>query len=150
MTRSFAITTILPVDSETVWNRALTMEGVNAELWPWIRMTHPAGMDSLASPDIELGKPLFRSGLLLLGFLPVEYDDITLAELGPGNRFLERSPMLTMKTWQHERTVEEVEGGCRVTDRLTFESRIPGATPLAAFLVLAVFRHRHRRLKGLY
>ena len=67
---------------------------------------------------MELG----RSWILLGGLLPVDYDDLKLAELEPGRRFLERSRTLTFSVWQHERIVEpEGEGRCRVTDRLGFE-----------------------------
>jgi ligand-binding SRPBCC domain-containing protein len=96
--------------------------------------------------------PLGRSWLLLGRLLPVDYDDLRLAELEPGRRFLERSRTLSFAVWQHERTVEpEGEGSCRVTDRLGFELRrgvawIPGAGSLAAAIVGFLFRHRHRRL----
>ena len=69
--------------------------------------------------------------------LPVDYDDLCLAELEPGRRFLERSRTLTFAVWQHERVIEpEGEGACRVTDRLGFELKrgvawIPGAARLA-------------------
>ena len=35
----------------------------------------------------------------LLRVLPVEYDDLTIAELEPGRRFLERSTMMTLRRW---------------------------------------------------
>ena len=90
--------------------------------------------------------------MLLLGLLPVDYDDLCLAELEPGRRFLERSTMLSMSLWQHERIVEaESDASARVVDRLRFELRrvpaaIPGSARLAAWLVARVFAHRHRRL----
>ena len=96
--------------------------------------------------------PLGRSWILLGGLLPVDYDDLCLAELEPGRRFLERSSTLAFRVWQHERVVEpEGAGSCRVTDALGFELRaaiawIPGAERLAAAIVGALFRHRHRRL----
>ena len=62
--------------------------------------------------------------------------------------------MLSMRLWQHERTVEP-EGShvARVTDRLDFELRrlpasIPGSERLAVVVVARVFAHRHRRLDG--
>jgi ligand-binding SRPBCC domain-containing protein len=73
-----------------------------------------------------------------------DYDDLTIVELEPGRRFLERSPMLSMRLWQHERIVEPDGDGCTVTDRLTFEPRVP--VP-AAPLIQVLFRHRHRRLR---
>jgi len=46
-------------------------------------------------------------------------------------------------------------GSCRVTDTLHFRLRadlaaVPGAAALAAGIVAAPFRHRHRRLAKLY
>jgi ligand-binding SRPBCC domain-containing protein len=79
-------------------------------------------------------------------------DDLFLAELEPGRRFLERSRTLTFAVWQHERVVEpEGDGACRVTDRLGFELKrgvawIPGMARLATAVVRFLFGHRHRRL----
>jgi hypothetical protein len=36
----------------------------------------------------------------------VDRSDLTFLELEPGRRFLEQSPMLSMKLWRHERIVE--------------------------------------------
>ena len=96
--------------------------------------------------------PLGRSWILLAGVLPVDYDDLCLAELEPGRRFLERSSTLSFSLWQHERVVEpESEATCRVTDLLGFELQrgvawIPGSARVAAAIVGLIFRHRHRRL----
>lgn len=77
----------------------------------------PAGLAGKTVDDVEAGVPLGRSRILLFGLLPVDYDDLCLAELEPGRRFLERSRTLSFSVWQHERTVEPVdEGSCRVTD----------------------------------
>ena len=72
------------------------------------------------SPSAE---PLGRSWVLALRVLPVDYDDLCLVELEPGQRFLERSSMLSMSMWQHERTVTPAPEGCEVTDRLAFQLR---------------------------
>jgi hypothetical protein len=101
--------------------------------------------------DVPLGEPLGRSWILLFGLLPVDYDDLTLAERGPGLRFLERSALLSMRRWQHEREVKPTSEGCEITDKLTFELRgplaiLPGSGRLAPAIVGWLFRHRHRRL----
>ena len=33
--------------------------------------------------------------------MPIDYDDLTFIELEPVRRFLERSPMLSQREWQH-------------------------------------------------
>lgn len=135
-----------------VWARAITPEGINHELGPWLRMTMPPGLRGATIDDVRIGEPLGRSWLLLGRVLPVDYDDLCLAELEPGRRFLERSSMLSMRLWQHERIVEPAaEDACTVTDRLSFQLRrplawIPGADRIAAALVRRIFAHRHRRL----
>jgi hypothetical protein len=145
-------TSVVAGDAERIWARATSAEGINHELRPILRMTMPAALRGKTIADVQVGVPLGRSWILLFGLIPVDYDDLQLAEVGPGNRFLERSSMLSMRVWQHERSVEQLAGAnCRVTDRLSFELRrpmawIPGSASLARAVVAALFRHRHRRL----
>ena len=142
----------LPAPAPAVWERAITEEGINDELRPWLRMTMPAALRGKTIDDVEVGEPLGRSWILLGGVLPVDYDDLCLVELEPGRRFRERSTMLSMRVWQHERVVEPLDdGGCEITDRLAFELRrparwAPGSHRLARAIVGSLFRHRHRRL----
>ena len=144
----FEVSSLVPAPPEQVWERIITPAGINHELRPWMRMTRPRGFERLDPESVELGKPIGRSWVLLLGLLPFEYDDVTLVELEPGRRFLERSPMLSQRSWQHERIVEPAEGGSRVTDRIRMEPRLGlPATPLRP-VFRAVFRHRHRRLRA--
>ena len=133
---------------EAVWDRVTTPEGINDEMRPWMRMTLPRGIERLDPAEIELGKPIGRSWILLFGFLPIDYDDITLVRLDVGRGFLERSRMLSQRSWEHERTLEPAgERGCLVTDRVRWEPRLglPGR-PLRP-LFRWFFRHRHRRLR---
>jgi ligand-binding SRPBCC domain-containing protein len=143
---------VLQRPAAEVWERAVSEEGINDELAPILRMTTPAGLRGKTVDTVEVGVPLGRSWILLGRVLPVDYDDLFLAELEPGRRFLERSRTLSFSVWQHERIVEPLdERSCRVTDRLGFELKrgiawIPGAARLAAAIVGFLFRHRHRRL----
>jgi hypothetical protein len=133
---------------DRVWDRVITPAGINDEMRPWLRMTTPRGLDRLDPGSIELGKPIGRSWILLFGLLPFDYDEITLVRLEEGRGFLERSSMLSQRTWEHERTLEPVgEGGCLITDRVRWRPRLglPGA-PLRP-LFRWFFRHRHRRLR---
>lgn len=138
--------------ARNVWARAITPEGINHELAPWLRMTVPRGLRGATIDDVLVGEPLGRSWLLLAGVLPVDWDDLRLAELEPGRRFLERSSMLSMRAWEHERVVEPAgEAAATVTDRLRFELRrplawLPGSHRIAAAIIRRLFAHRHRRL----
>jgi ligand-binding SRPBCC domain-containing protein len=144
----FEVSSLVAAPPEKVWERVITPQGINYELRPWMRMTRPRGFTRLDPESVELGVPIGRSWVLLFGVLPFEYDDVTLIELEPGRRFLERSPMLSQRSWQHERIVEPAEGGSRVTDRIRMEPKLGLlATPMRP-VFRAVFRHRHRRLRA--
>src|SRR5262249_22412760 len=110
--------------------------------------TAPPGLTSLEDADVVPGQPIGRSRLLLFGVLPIDRMDITVIELEPGRRFLERSPVRSQRLWQHERTVEPTGEGCLLTDRPTFEPRAGG--PVMAAFLRAVFRNRHRVLRRLF
>ena len=134
---------------ESVWQRVVSPEGINHELRPWMTMSMPAGAKDLSIDTIEVGKPIGRSWIRLLGVLPVDYDDLTVAELVPGRSFREESTMLSARTWRHERTLTPAaHGGTYVHDRLTFAPRVPGraSAALHARVIETLFRHRHRRL----
>lgn len=147
---TFEISTTLHAPAPEVWAHCSSMEGVSFELWPLLRMTYPKTRNSLVSGPVEPGKRLFRSWLLLFGWLPVDWSDLTLVEIEPGRRFLERSPMATQRLWIHERALEPVEEGTRVVDRLQWEGRLPGAGAVFGVAVPLLFRWRHRRLKQLF
>lgn len=146
----FAFETSLAAPASRVWDHAASMQGVNRELWPLARMTFPPSSARLDTQGTPTGRRLFRSWILALGFLPVEFDDLVLVELVPGRRFLERSSMLTQRTWQHERRVEPRGDGCVVTDVVEFEPRWQWAGRLQLPLFRLVFAHRHRRLVRLF
>jgi hypothetical protein len=137
----------LAADADAVWARAIDPAGINYELRPLLRMTIPAGAADFGLDDPEPGH-IGRSWLLLFGFLPFDYDDITVVRVEPGRGFLERSSMLSQRLWEHERTLEPLgEDRCRVTDHLAWEPRLPLPGAWLRPLIGFVFRHRHRRLQ---
>lgn len=129
-----------------VWDHAVSIRGVNRELFPLARMTHPSGLDRLDPARVVPGERLFRSWILALGFLPVDYDDLTLVEIEPGRRFLERSVLLSQREWVHERVIEADGSGSVVTDRVRFVPRIGWLAPLHRVVFGLAFRLRHRNL----
>jgi ligand-binding SRPBCC domain-containing protein len=139
----------LAAPPDAVWERVSTFEGVNHELWPLMRMTAPARVRSLDPSQVVLGERIFRSWILLFGVIPIDYDDLTLVALEPGRGFHERSRMLSMPVWEHERWLSpDGASGCLLADRLSFEARLPGFGPVLERFIRATFRHRHRRLRG--
>jgi ligand-binding SRPBCC domain-containing protein len=150
---SFEITTRVAAPADQVWAAALSEEGINYELGPWLRMTMPSSIEpGMTIDDAPIGEKLGRSWILLARFLPVDYDDLCLAERGPGMRFLERSRLGSARHWQHEREVVATgDGACAITDRLELELRAPlraiGGTRIAERIVRLIFTHRHKRLR---
>ena len=150
MRSSFSISSILPADVDSVWAHCSSMKGVSRELWPLIRMTYPEHAESLIPEVLVPGRPLFRSTLLLAGLVPIDWSDLTLVELDPGRRFLERSTMATQRIWEHERLLEPMTQGTRITDRLRWQGRFPAATGMFGLAVPILFRWRHRRLRQIF
>ena len=140
----------LDAPAAAVWERIITPEGINHELMPLMRMTVPRGVDALDPTSVPVGERLFRSWVLLFGFIPFDYDDIGLVRFEPGHGFHERSTMLSQRRWEHERTLEPDGDGCLVTDRLRFEPRAAVPVAVVRRLVAATFAHRHRRLRGYF
>jgi ligand-binding SRPBCC domain-containing protein len=148
---AFESTTEIPATCDAVWQRVTTPEGINYELWPVMRMTVPKALRGVTLHDIELRTRIGRSWFLLFGFLPFDFDDIVIAELGPGYRFRETSTMLSIARWEHERVLNPRNDHCDLTDRVKFEMRrpmrfIPGMERAIAEGLKALFDHRHRRL----
>lgn len=145
MSATVTVTTRLRATPQQVWRHARTMAGVNEELWPLLRMTVPAHARGATLEDVELGRPAFTSTLLAFGLVPFDRHRLTLVRADRDRGFLERSASLLQRSWEHERTLA-ADG--TVTDRVTFDTRLPGADRLARPVVAALFRHRHRRLSA--
>lgn len=145
------IATPLAAPAARVWAEAVSERGINHELAPWLRMTMPRGLPAGATiEDAPVGEPLGRSWILLRGLVPVEWDELQLAERGPGMRFVERSRLATARSWCHEREVIATgPGTCEIADRVALELRAPlrPVRAVAARIVRALFEHRHRRLR---
>ena len=146
----FQFTTRLAAPAAEVWAHATSMRGVNRELFPLARMTHPRELSVLEPGLVPLGRRAFRSWIFAFGLVPIDYDDLTFVELEWGRRFLERSPMLTQREWQHERVVEPVSGGSAITDRISFAPRVPWLGPLLHPVYWLTFALRHRNLRRIF
>jgi ligand-binding SRPBCC domain-containing protein len=147
VTRAVHVTSTLAAPREAVWARVSTMAGVNAELMPLVRMSYPPQAAVLDAAAVPLGRTAFRSVLLLFGVLPIDRHDLCLLRVDPPAGFHESSTSLLQRRWVHVRTLEAVPGGCRLTDEVDFEPRLPAIAALLRPLVRAIFAHRHRRLR---
>ena len=152
MSRAYQIefSSRLAAPAAEVWAHASSMRGVNRELFPLARMTHPRELSAIEPGLVTLGQRAFRSWIFAFGLVPIDYDDLTLIELEPGRRFLERSPMLTQREWQHERVVEPAAGGSVLTDRVRFVPRAAVLGPLFLPVFRLAFRLRHWNLRRIF
>ena len=142
--RSFRVSCTLRASPAEVWARVATIEGVNAELAPFARMTSPG------EGEIREGA-LGRSWILLGGVLPVDFDDLVLESVEPGRGFRERSRLGSCSAWHHDRTLQPLPGGgTRIVDEVAFAPRLRAAGGLQALVFEAVFRWRHRRLRSIW
>lgn len=142
----------LSAPAEHVWEWITSVKGISAEMWPYFRMTIPRHIQSLTDIQIKLNVPMFRSYVLLFGFLPIDYSDMTLLELDEKRGFIEQSPMGSMKLWRHERRIVPCPsepgsepGSVILLDQLTFSPRF--AKGLTAWFIHRVFTHRHKVLR---
>jgi hypothetical protein len=143
----------LHASQDAVWAGASSARGINDEFWPLLRMTASRSLRENGLAQVELGKRICRSWVLLLGVVPVDYDDITLVRLDPPRGFLERSTMLSQRAWEHERSIEPAPDGadgCIVTDTIRYEPRLPVPDLILRRLYAAIFRYRHHRLRKRY
>ena len=143
---TFEVTSVVPASADEVWARVTTFEGVNDELMPIVGMTCPPELRRIDPETVPIGRPWFRSWILLFGVLPFDWDHLRLVSVEPGRGFHEDSTMLSQRRWVHERRLDPVPGGCRVTDRISFEPRLGFLGALLRPVFEAIFRHRHRRL----
>jgi len=147
--RSLTFTSELDAPADRVWESVGTMEGVNHELAPWLRMTSPPEASGLRIEDAPLGRPLFSSWVLLAGVLPIDRHHFKMAEIERGRGFVEDSVSWSQRRWEHRRHVEtRGDAACLLTDRLIFTPRVGAAGPMLEYVIGAIFRHRHRRLRA--
>ena len=70
------VTSRLEARPDRVWDRIITPAGINDELRPLMRMTVPRGFERLDPEEVELGRPLGRSWVLLFGLILFEDRDL--------------------------------------------------------------------------
>ncbi|MFZ4434659.1 MAG: hypothetical protein ACOYOQ_15815 [Microthrixaceae bacterium] len=138
----------LAASADVVWGAASSMEGVNREVLPLVRMTYPADRANFSAESVAPGRVVFHSWLLVGGVIPVDRHALSFESFDAAGRFVEESTSWLQRRWRHERIVAEPSPErCTVTDRLLIEPRLTPASPLVKWAVTRVFRHRHRRLQ---
>ena len=145
MVTTLSFESTLAASPEKVWAWITSFDGISKEMAPILQMSTPKGMRNIASIPFEPGVPMFRSWIRLGGILPIDFSDLTLLSLTPGEAFVEQSRMGSMRLWRHERCISLHGSGCRITDTLTIEPRFGGR--LAVGFAKKLFSHRHNMLK---
>ncbi|SCK21383.1 hypothetical protein [Vogesella sp. LIG4] len=142
----FTLRLRLKAPAHEVWQRAISVSGIRDEMFPWLRMSLPAGVLPAEADNLQLG----RCWLWLFGCLPVECDRLGLQRLRMLS-FDERSSMLSQRRWWHRRRVVPLDASsCELVDRVAFVPRWRGLLPLSRRLVYLIFVWRHRRLARRY
>ena len=131
----------VPRSPAELWDWSTSVEGVVTEMGPVLKLDFPEGMTHIPRDGSTLGRPLF-------GVVPVDLSRLTFTEMEPGRRFVEQSPLLSMKSWRHERIITPSPDGSKVVDRLEFTPRFAG--PIVGWIIERFFRHRHAVLKKHY
>lgn len=148
-TWTFQQHSVIVAPASAVWRWVVTPRGINDEMAPWLTMSIPRGAEGITIDNLEIGRPIGRAWLRLFGLIPCEYDNLSIVYVEQGRRFREHSTMATMSQWIHDRTVEPGPGqSTRVTDVITFSPRrgLRLTGPVLRHVLIAFFRHRHRRL----
>ena len=135
----------VPRTARELWDWSTSVRGVDAEMGPVLKLDFPKGMTHIPRDGSGLGKPLGNCKFLLFGILPVDLSRLTFVEVEPGRRFVEQSPLLSMKSWRHERVIAPAPGGTRVVDTLEFTPRF--ATGIVKWFISKFFQHRHAVLQ---
>lgn len=146
---SMKFSTLVHCARPAVWQSISSFRGVNNEFFPLLRMTCP-NEDIHITKDLVTDNVLFCSWLLLFGCIPIECDFVRLASCIEGESFQERSSMLLMKSWNHDRFLYVKDGGTEIIDEVYFVPRIWGTKWILNVLVYSLFSYRHWRLRTLF
>jgi ligand-binding SRPBCC domain-containing protein len=145
----FKISSPIPRNKEFMWRHMINMDMVNYELWPLIKMTYPKEVSTLQT--VETGKTIFTSVLLLFGFIPFDLHWLALESYTINCELQEDSESLLQRFWRHRRVLYE-NGNDEVVieDQIHFLPRLPFVGCILIYIVEAIFKHRHQRLRQLY
>ncbi|MES2104918.1 MAG: hypothetical protein V4634_12940 [Pseudomonadota bacterium] len=129
---------------------ATSMQSVNWELSPIVRMTAPDEWKNCAIGQWETGRLLFKSWILLFGLIPVDLHAFRLQEIYAGAGFQECSSSTVNKEWRHRRMLAAHGSGCSVIDHVVVVGRLPLLSAMLMPVYKCVFRYRHARLRKRY
>lgn len=134
----------LGAEPRVIWDEIASLDGVNREMAPWLRMIPPPGTDLADAASGEV----FRLRLRGPGGLPLGGYPLQLRSYAEGAGFLEQTRIARLVLWQHQRTISaDGDGGTLITDALGWVWRAALLDPVLAAAVRRFFGHRHRVLR---
>lgn len=145
---SFTIQSTVAADKATVWQYITQMQNVNAELMPYVYMTYPKDRAAFGGEAIPLNEVLFKSTLLLFGFIPIDIHSLRFANIDYGTAFYEDSYTLQHRYWKHTRSLHATGHATIVTDELHFLPRLPLMGYMLLPFIKTIFTNRHKKLRA--
>lgn len=144
---TFTIQSEVNATKKILWPHITQMQNVNAELMPFAKMTYPAAMSEIGGREVPMGIVLFKSVILLFGFIPVDLHYLRLTKLDMGTAFYEDSYSLQHHYWKHTRTILEQNDKTFVHDELHFAPRIGFMGYVLLPVYKTIFANRHKQLQ---
>jgi ligand-binding SRPBCC domain-containing protein len=128
-----------------VWAAISTVDAINQEVAPFLRMTDPTHGAHFDAEPWRIGIPVLWQ--LGFGFIPVDRHRVELVALPDGRGFRESSSSWWHRVWWHERTLLDGPSGCIVRDDVEIQPRLRVSDPTIGWAVRWMFRRRHRYLR---
>jgi ligand-binding SRPBCC domain-containing protein len=143
---AFSIQSEVNTTKEILWQHITQMKNVNAELMPYAKMTYPHDKNEIGNREVPVNQVLFKSVILLLGFIPIDVHYLRLDKLVFGEAFYENSYSLQHHYWKHTRTIIEKSGKVALRDDLQFLPRITFCGYILLPIYKLIFYNRHQKL----
>lgn len=146
--KDFTLTIESKINStkEILWQHITQMKNINVELSPFIKMTYPAKMSEIGDREVLMNEVLFKSWILLFGFIPIDLHHLCLGKIDFGTGFYENSYSVYMRYWKHTRTINERNEKVFVRDEIHFSPRISFAGLVLLPFFKLFLKNRHKNL----
>ena len=135
----------LPISATQLSNDLLSMDGVNAELWPYLKMTTPKDFCANPIDQWPINKNIFTSKVLLLGVLVFDIHQFKFKSVSKMG-FNESSQSLLNSVWCHDRSLKKHDSHTIVRDVVHYQCRFNLLGWLLKPVYKMLFKHRHKRL----
>lgn len=115
---------------------------------PFARMTYPKERSEIGTDKVPFKQTLFKSIVLLFGFIPSDIHCLRFDKSDEGSAFYENSISLLHRYWKHTRTIFERDGKTFLRDEIDFLPRVFPMGYLLLPFIKTIFRNRHKKLQS--